>query len=77
MGMLSSTPEGAASRRRRAEEQGRAKSRQRGKKGRSNFKDQSNVDKLYRWIQKGVKSVEAGFPAQTKGGTYTHQEPRD
>ena len=46
-------------------------------RGRQKFDDQSNVNKLYRWIQKGVKSVEAGFPAQTKGGTYTHQEPRD
>jgi hypothetical protein len=45
-------------------------------KGRSNVDDQSNVNKLYRWVKKGIKSVESGFPAQTKGGTYTHQKPR-
>lgn len=73
-GMLYSENEGNA--RRRKEKQGSAKLRGKAK-GRSNFDDQSSVDKLYRWVQKGIKSVEAGFPAQTKGGTYTHQEPRD
>lgn len=46
-------------------------------KSRSRFNDQSMVDKLYRWVKSGIKSVESGFPAQTKGGTYTHQDPRD
>ena len=69
-GMLYSENQGNA--RRRKEKQSSAKLR-----GRQKFDDQSAVDKIYRWVQKGVKSVEAGFPAQTKGGTYTHQEPRD
>ena len=69
-GMLYSENQGNANRRK--EKQASARLR-----GRQKFDDQSNIDKIYRWIKRGIKSVEAGFPAQTKGGTYTHQEPRD
>ena len=57
--------------RRRKEKEASAKIR-----GRKKFDDQSNVDKLYGWIKSGIKSVEAGFPAQTLGGTYTYEEPK-
>ena len=46
------------------------------KPGRQKFDDQSNVDKLYSWIKSGIKSAEAGFPAQTLGGTYTYEKPK-
>lgn len=42
---------------------------------RKGFDDQSNVDKIYRWIKSGVKAIERPFPAQVKGGTYTHRNP--
>lgn len=57
--------------RRRKEKEASAKIR-----GREKFDDQSNVDKLYGWIKSGIKSVEAGFPAQTLGGTYTYEKPK-
>ena len=58
--------------RRRKEKEASAKIR-----GREKFDDQSNVDKLYGWIKSGIKSVEAGFPAQTLGGTYTYEDPKE
>jgi hypothetical protein len=62
--------ESAGSAKRRKEKEASAKLR-----GRKSFDDQSNVDKIYQWIKSGVKSAESGFPAQTKGGTYTHRNP--
>ena len=41
-------------------------------RSRTKANDQSSVDKLYRWVKSGINSVNAGFPAQTKGGRYTH-----
>jgi len=35
----------------------------------------SAASKVTRVIKKGIKSVESGFPAQTKGGRYTYRNP--
>lgn len=73
--MLGTSGSGNTARKR--EKHTSANLRAKAKGQRKRFDDQSNVEKIYRWVKSGIKSVESGFPAQTKGGTYTHQDPRD
>jgi hypothetical protein len=35
----------------------------------------SAASKVTSAVKKGIKSVEQGFPAQTKGGRYTYRKP--